>query len=68
MDILPVALFFLINSLAPSLSTSIVENCVTPTCICSYDLIYNITATCRTKDLKNDLHRYIKRPLLIGGM
>lgn len=68
MDILPFALFFLINSLAPSLSTSVVENCVTPTCICSYDLIYNITATCHTKDLKNDLHRYIKRPLLIGGI
>ncbi|KAK2547583.1 hypothetical protein P5673_032404 [Acropora cervicornis] len=68
MDILSFALFIFINSFAPSLSTTVVENCATPTCICSYDPIYNTTATCHTNDLKNDLRRFIKRPMFIGAV
>ena len=55
MGILFFALFILINSLAPSLLTSVVENCVKPTCICSYVRVYHITTICHTEDLKNDL-------------
>ncbi|XP_068676883.1 probable glycoprotein hormone G-protein coupled receptor [Montipora foliosa] len=67
MDILSLTLLILVKLVAPSLSTSPPENCVSPMCSCSSDPVYNVTATCHTTDLKNDLRSYIKRPKLIGA-
>ncbi|KAJ7357778.1 hypothetical protein OS493_023255 [Desmophyllum pertusum] len=54
--------------LAPSLSISVTEMCVTPVCSCSFDLVYNVTVTCHTNDLINDLRSFIRKPELTAAL
>ena len=52
----------------PFKSRSGMEICVTPVCNCSFDLVYNVTVTCRTNNVANDLRSFIKKPELTAAL
>ncbi|KAL9950907.1 hypothetical protein ACROYT_G043479 [Oculina patagonica] len=58
--IILLAFLSLVSFLTPSYSVSVTDMCVTPVCKCSLDLVYNMTITCHTNDVKNDLATFHK--------